>query len=75
MPKGDNASRPSANWEQRGYSKPGRKPLEIRDKWIKRFNLNYFNARRHRASMWDQIEACQGDEARRVLLGIGRKRA
>jgi hypothetical protein len=62
------------DWQANGRKKPGRKPLEIRNKWIEYFGLSPVNARHMRAAFCDQLDACKDDDARRVLLGIGRKK-
>jgi DNA-binding transcriptional regulator/RsmH inhibitor MraZ len=51
-----------------------RNPLQdLRDEYKERFNLTDKQARYLNQKFLDQLENCKSDDARRILLGVGRK--
>jgi hypothetical protein len=73
MPRGDNSIRPAVNWRERGFSKPGPKPGLARDlrrdKYVKMFNVsNIHPGRTLSVALMDQLDRCQSDDARRLLM-------
>jgi len=56
---------------------PKGRPLDRRrERYMRQFDITHVVRPDHKltVAVMDQLDACKGNEARRVLLGIGRKK-
>lgn len=66
--------KPSLNWRERGFRKPGRKVSPRRAAAKALYNIDGAHNGHHRGMLaddefLDQIDNCRSEEARRLLLG------